>query len=100
VTIKIDCEACGGNGSTFTDEWGSSGHYTIDTACSACHGTGNVEVDADDCERCKRATPGDELVHDSTVTDRDTWICPACMAVVIRTCHTNLPAYVGPGRDR
>lgn len=39
-----ECEACGGEGYTYEDRADSRGeHYTRDTACEACEGTGQVE---------------------------------------------------------
>lgn len=79
----VDCRACKGQGGTFEDRWSdSSGHYTTDTGCEACEGTGQVEArcecgepavgrDADGmlmCAECRDEGSRIVLVEDRTPT--------------------------------
>ena len=69
MEAKTTCEECGGEGYTYEDRADSRGeHYTRDTACDACDGTGDGEaeaVDPDDVEAygadCLRDERKDEV---------------------------------------
>jgi len=43
-TPMMTCPECKGAGGTFEDRWGTGGHYTADSACGNCEGSGEVEA--------------------------------------------------------
>jgi DnaJ-class molecular chaperone len=70
-STRIDCPVCGGHGATFVDAWEhGSGHYTEDSVCDVCEGTGEIE------ERCECGGPAE---HRDGKSDTG-WICVPCKA--------------------
>jgi hypothetical protein len=79
ATETVDCGACKGHGGTYEDRWGSAGHYTYDTECVVCEGTGIVparcECGSDEhvsrdpespngytCAQCRREMAADDRI--------------------------------------
>lgn len=49
MTVTKECPECGGNGYTFQDRFNpNTGHYTEDTVCDHCSGSGEVEEREED----------------------------------------------------